>query len=105
VKLRISRGDEGLRRLLVQSAHYTRTLRVRLRSQAAGEDQKRWRLRQTTRHRCSRQEAGCALAPTLASQEVYEPLRNSDKTLAKLPEWEKPNCLLTHPEVVYALVG
>jgi len=65
-------------------------------------------LRQTTRHRCSRQ-AGCALAPTLAYPEIYEPLRNSDKTLAKLPKQAIRHCLLTvdtHPlEVVYALVG
>ena len=87
VKLRIrKRGDEGLRRLLVQSAHFLLgpfgsdcDLRRHDEKIAAGGGG------------YAKQRAIVAVARKLAvllhrlwlTQEVYEPLRNSDKTLAK----------------------
>ena len=87
VKLRISkRGDEGLRRLLVQSAHYLlgpfgpdcdlRRHGEKIEAGGGGY---------------AKQRAIVAVARKLAvllhrlwlTQEVYEPLRNNDKTLAK----------------------
>jgi transposase len=87
VKLRISkRGDEGLRRLLVQSAHYLlgpfgsdcdlRRHGEKIEAGGGGY---------------AKQRAIVAVARKLAvllhrlwlTQEIYEPLRNSDKTLAK----------------------
>lgn len=87
VKLRISkRGDEGLRRLLVQSAHYLlgpfgpdcdlRRHGEKIEAGGGGY---------------AKQRAIVAVARKLAvllhrlwlTQEVYEPLRNVDKTLAK----------------------
>ena len=87
VKLRISkRGDEGLRRLLVQSAHFLLgpfgsdcDLRRHGEKIAAGGGG------------YAKQRAIVAVARKLAvllhrlwlTQEIYEPLRNSDRTLAK----------------------
>lgn len=87
VKLRISkRGDEGLRRLLVQSAHYLlgpfgtdcdlRRHGEKIEAGGGGY---------------AKQRAIVAVARKLSvllhrlwlTQEIYEPLRNSDKTLAK----------------------
>ena len=87
VKLRISkRGDEGLRRLLVQSAHFLLgpfgsdcdLRRHGEKIEAAGGSY-------------AKKRAIVAVARKLAvllhrlwlTQEIYEPLRNSDKTLAK----------------------
>ena len=87
VKLRISkRGDEGLRRLLVQSAHYLLgpfgsdcdLRRHGEKIEAAGGSY-------------AKKRAIVAVARKLAvllhrlwvTQEIYEPLRNSNKTLAK----------------------
>lgn len=88
VKLRISkRGDEGLRRLLVQSAHFLLgpfgsdcDLRRHGEKIAAGGGG------------YAKQRAIVAVARKLAvllhklwlTQEIYEPLRNSDRTLAKV---------------------
>lgn len=87
VKLRISkRGDEGLRRLLVQSAHYLLgpfgsdcDLRRHGEKIAAGGGA------------YAKQRAIVAVARKLSvllhrlwlTREIYEPLRNSDKTLAQ----------------------
>ena len=87
VRLRISkRGDEGLRRLLVQSAHFLLgpfgsdcDLKRHGEKIAAGGGG------------YAKQRAIVAVARKLAvllhrlwlTQEIYEPLRNSDKTLAK----------------------
>ena len=87
VKLRISkRGDEGLRRLLVQAAHYLlgpfgsdcdlRRHGEKIEAGGGGY---------------AKQRAIVAVARKLSvllhrlwlTQEIYEPLRNSDKTLAK----------------------
>jgi len=104
MKLRISkRGDEGLRRLLVQSAHYCRSNCV---SGGTGEDQAAVAVRQTTRHRCSRQEAGCA-APS-GSQEVTNLYATAIRRWQScLNRRSNRHCLTvdTLLEVVYALVG
>jgi transposase len=88
VKLRISkRGDEGLRRLLVQSAHF-------LLGPFEGDcDLRRHGEKiEASGGGYAKQRAIVAVARKLAvllhrlwlTQEIYEPLRNSDKTLAKV---------------------